>query len=198
MKHAFTSFRLILLVGLAACVAVSAAAQQSLGDAARKARQNRPPEPTTRVITNDDIATGSSVRAAEPGSPAPAASSSDEASKSSSEAKTGDDAKKEKDSSDDQAKLDKGWQEKIAAQKDQISLLERELDVLQRENKLRATNYYADAGARLRDEKKYAEDDRKYRDQVADKQKQIDDAKTKLEQTKDDARKAGASPSVIG
>jgi hypothetical protein len=197
MKHDFVFFRPLVLVGLAGCVTLSAAAQ-SLGDAARKARQNRPAEPTTRVITNDDISTGTPSRAVEPESAARSASSSDEASKSSSEAKTGDEAKKDKDSGDDQAKLDKGWQEKIAAQKDQISLMERELDVLQRENKLRATNYYADAGARLRDEKKYAEDDRKYRDQVAEKQKQIDDAKTKLEQMKDEARKAGASPSAIG
>ncbi|HWC16029.1 MAG TPA: hypothetical protein VG498_03415, partial [Terriglobales bacterium] len=62
----------------------------------------------------------------------------------------------------------------------------------------RASNYYGDAGTRLRNESKYVEDDRKSREAIAAKQKQLDDAKTKLEQMKDDARKAGASPSAIG
>jgi hypothetical protein len=197
MKHPFLSLRPFLLVGLAGCVTVSAAAQQSLGDAARKARQNRPAEPTTRVITNDDIATGASSSRA-PETYNSTGSTAEEAGKSSPEAKTGDEPKTAGAAGDDPAKLDKDWQEKIGAQKEKVALLERELDVLQRENKLRASNYYSDAGSRLRDEKKYAEDDRKYRDQIAEKQKQIDDAKTKLEQMKDDARKAGASPSAIG
>ena len=190
MKHSFL-FRSVLIFGLSIIFAAAVfGQQQSLGDAARQARKNKQAEPAKKVITNDDLA--------------PAKSGSDTSSSSSQAAAPAADASKEKSSDDkaklsgdDQAKLDKEWQDKISAQKDQIALLERELDVLQRENKLRAASYYADAGNRLRDEKKYAEEDRKYQDDIAAKQKAIDDAKTKLEQMKDDARKAGASASAI-
>jgi len=184
MKHNFLS-RSVLILGLGILLPAAVfAQQQSLGDAARQARKNKQAEPARKVITNDDIAT---PKSASDTSAQPAASGAD-----ASKEKSGDKAKL---SDDDQAKLDKEWQDKISAQKDQIALLERELDVLQRENKLRASSYYADAGNRLRDEKKYAEDDRKYRDEVAAKQKAIDDAKAKLEQMRDDARKAGANVS---
>ena len=72
---------------------------------------------------------------------------------------------------------------------------ERELDVMQRENKLRTADYYGDAGTRLRDAKKFTDDDRKYQDDIAAKQKALDDAKTKLDQTREEARKAGANVS---
>ena len=190
MKHNFLS-QSVLILGLSILLPAAVfAQQQSLGDAARQARKNKQPDPARKVITNDDIATtkpaSDTSSASQPATPAADASKE----------KSADD--KAKLSDDDQAKLDKEWQVKIGAQKDQIALLERELDVLQREDKLRATNYYADAGNRLRDPKKYAEDDRKYQDDIAAKQKAIEDAKTKLEQMKEDARKAGASASAIG
>jgi hypothetical protein len=182
--------RCVLISSLGVSLLGSAVAQ-SLGEAARKVRKNKPTEPTTKVITNDDLKSSGGLALPDTG-PAPA---------SDQEAKP--DAEKDKDkdkdkakaslSPDDQAKLDKEWQEKISAKQDQIALLERELDVLQRENKLRATNYYADAGTRLRDEKKYAEDDRKYQGDIATKQKAIDDAKAELDQMREQARKAGAN-----
>ena len=177
--------RCVLISSLGVSLLGSAVAQ-SLGEAARKVRKNKPTEPTTKVITNDDLKSSGGLALPDA---APAASDK--------EAKPDEDKDKEKAkaslSPDDQAKLDKEWQEKISAKQDQIALLERELDVLQRENKLRATNYYADAGTRLRDEKKYAEDDRKYQGDIAAKQKAIDDAKAELDQMREQARKAGAN-----
>ena len=185
MKHNLLS-QSVLILGLSILLPAAVfAQQQSLGDAARQARKNKQADPARKVITNDDIAATKSGSDASSSQPvAPAADASKE--KSDDKAKLSD---------DDQAKLDKEWQGKISGQKDQIALLERELDVLQRENKLRAATFYADAGNRLRDSKKYAEDDRKYQDDIAAKQKAIEDAKTKLEQMRDDARKAGASVS---
>ena len=58
---------------------------------------------------------------------------------------------------------------------------------------MRSSNYYGDAGNRLRNPQKYAEDDRKSRDDMAAKQKAIDEAKTELENMREEARKAGAS-----
>ena len=178
----------IVIVSVVIAAGSAAAQQQSLGDVARKARKNKPAEPTTNVITNETL-----------GSQIPSRAAADDDSKADAKKDDGDKDKDKKDekklSAEDQAKLDKEWQGKVDAAKNDIALAERELDVMQRENKLRAATYYADAGNRLRDEKKYAEEDRKYQADIAAKQKAIDDAKTKLEQTKDEARKAGANVS---
>ena len=179
--------------------------QQSLGDAARQARKDKPNESGSRVYTNDDFRPGSSSDLKSSESSDKTANASDSSTdktaspdKSADADKTAADKKKDKASGDEQAALDKDWQDKIAAQKDAIALIERELDVLQRESRLRTANYYADAGSRLRDQKKYAEDDRKYHEQIDGKQKDLDAAKAKLDSIKEEARKAGASPGVIG
>jgi hypothetical protein len=90
----------------------------------------------------------------------------------------------------------KQWGDKIAAQKDQIDLAARELDVLQREYQIRAAAMYADAGNRMRNEADWDKQDAQYKQQIADKQKALDDAKQKLEDIQEDARKAGAPSSV--
>ncbi|MGP0019501.1 MAG: hypothetical protein ACLPHP_13095 [Candidatus Sulfotelmatobacter sp.] len=90
----------------------------------------------------------------------------------------------------------KQWGDKIAAQKEQIDLTARELDVLQREYQIRAAAMYADAGNRMRNETDWDKQDAQYKQQIADKQKALDDAKQKLEDIQEDARKAGAPSSV--
>ena len=94
------------------------------------------------------------------------------------------------------AAADKQWADKIAAQKDQIDLLGRELDVLQREYQIRAAAMYADAGNRMRNSADWDKQDPQYKQQIADKQKSLDDAKQKLEDLQEEARKAGASASA--
>ena len=91
------------------------------------------------------------------------------------------------------AAADKQWADKIAAQKDQIDLLGRELDVLQREYQIRAAAMYADVGNRMRNSADWDKQDAQYKQQIADKQKALDDAKQKLEDLQEEARKAGAS-----
>jgi hypothetical protein len=61
---------------------------------------------------------------------------------------------------------------------------------LQRENRLRAATFYADAGNRLRNEKQYAEDDRKYQSDIQNKQKAISDAQAALEKMKEEGRRS--------
>jgi len=90
----------------------------------------------------------------------------------------------------------KQWGDKIAAQKDQIDLAARELDVLQREYQIRAAAMYADAGNRLRNEGNWDKQDAQYKQQIADKQKALDDAKQKLDDLQEEARKAGVPASV--
>jgi len=86
--------------------------------------------------------------------------------------------------------------DKIAAQKSEIDLLARELDVLQREYQIRAAAMYADAGNRMRNAAEWDKQDAQYKQQIADKQKSLDEAKQKLDDLQEQARKAGAPPSV--
>jgi hypothetical protein len=90
----------------------------------------------------------------------------------------------------------KQWGDKLAGQKDQIDLLGRELDVLQREYQIRAAAMYADAGNRIRNSADWDKQDAQYKDQIAAKQKALEDAKQKLDDMQEDARKAGVPSSV--
>jgi len=179
----FVSYTLAILA-FGCTLTTFAAAQQSLGDAAREARKNKPAEPTTKVVTNDDF--GRPWVSINPDS----SDSQGEAGKPGADKDK--DKNKEKTSAEQQAEVDRQWREKIAAQNEKIALLQRELDILQRENRLRASSYYGDAGSRLRNPGKYAEDDRQSRDNIAAKKKAINNAKTKLEKRKEAAGKAGA------
>lgn len=89
----------------------------------------------------------------------------------------------------------KQWNDKISEQKDQIDLNERELNVLQREYQIRAAAMYGDVGNRLRNSGDWDKQDAQYKQQIADKQKALDDARQKLEDTQEDARKAGVPDS---
>jgi len=93
-------------------------------------------------------------------------------------------------------KMNKQWGEKLDSQKDSINLLNRELDVLEREYKLRAAAMYGDAGNRFRNQADWDKQDAQYKQQIADKQKAIDDAKQKLDDMQEDARKAGVPSSA--
>ncbi len=90
----------------------------------------------------------------------------------------------------------KQWAEKLAAQKEQIDLLTRELDVMQREYQVRAAAMYADVGNRMRNAADWDKQDAKYKQDIADKQKALDDAKQKQDDLQEEARRAGVSASV--
>ena len=157
------------------------AAPPTLADIARAARKER--KPTVKVYTNDNLPKDAVINVTgqvQPEKPAEAAAG---AAVASPEA--------------DRKKVADAFQEKIAAGKKEIAQLERELDVMQRENKLRAASFYADAGTRLRDEKKYAEEDRKYQDDIAKKQEALTAARQKLDDLKESARRAGVPPGLI-
>jgi hypothetical protein len=100
------------------------------------------------------------------------------------------DASKPADGSDAQKANDE-WKQKFAEQQHQVDLLTRELDVTQREYRLRAAAFYADAGNRLRNQGSWDKEDAQYKQDVAKKQKALDDAKKALDDLKEQARKAG-------
>lgn len=88
------------------------------------------------------------------------------------------------------------WKKRIEDQRGQLDLLARELDVQNREYRLRAAAFYADAGNRLRNSTAWDKEDSQYKDQIAAKQKQLDDAKKQLEDMQEEARKAGVPSSM--
>jgi hypothetical protein len=62
---------------------------------------------------------------------------------------------------------------------------------------LRAAAFYGDAGNRIRNSAQWDKQDAEYKGKIADKQKAADDAKQKLDDMKEEARKAGVPPGMI-
>jgi hypothetical protein len=170
----------LLAVALVAAFTIvsSAGAQESLGELARKQRQSKRPS-SARVITNDDIA-----MAAAPAPVIAAEAKGDKSDKDKSDAAA-------VPSANDKTKLAASLKAKADEQKKNIAQLERELDVAQREYRLKVAVYYADVGNNLRDGKKWAEEDRKQRAELDDKQKALAAAKQKLADIQEQARAAG-------
>ena len=218
MKHiAYVGFGFVLF---AASVVVPASAQQSqasstqsqnqaqpsLADYARQIKKDSPqPKAKPKVFDNDNLPKddklsivgeqppaaadkSSEAKPADPMGNVPAATDKKSATETKAAATEDDQAKR-------QAAL-KEWQQKLTAQKDQIDLADRELDVLRREYQIRAAAFYADAGDRLRNSAAWDRQDTQYKQQIADKQKALDDAKQKLEAMQEEARKAGIPAAI--
>jgi hypothetical protein len=214
MKHiAYVGFGFVLF---AASVVVPASAQQSqasstqsqnraqpsLADYARQMKKDSPqPKSRPKVFDNDNLPKDDKLSVVGEQPPPVAADKSSEAKPADSTAnvppatdKKSATETKAAATEDDQAKRQaalKEWQQKLTAQKDQIDLIDRELDVLKREYQIRAAAFYADAGDRLRNSGAWDKQDTQYKQQIADKQKALDEAKQKLEDMQEEARKAG-------
>ncbi len=173
-------------------LATTFATAQSLGDVARKQRQQKKPA-ATRVYSNEDLPTSAPINIG--GSAT--AEETKPAEENVTEPKTGEKTEGATPSApEDLAKVATEWRAKADEQKKAISLLERELDVMQREYKQRIAAYYWDAGNRLRDDRRWADEERKYQADLADKQKQLAEARQKLDDLREEARKAGAPGSA--
>ena len=172
----------IALLALAGLMTTGAAAQ-SLGEYARQQRAKKGPAPAeVKEYTNDNLPTSGGLMAAGSGS----ATASDSA----GSAKSRGDADADK----DKAALEKEWRDKFTEQKNVIATLERELSVAERENSSRQAQTQTnsqDLGARLRNPVLWASENKKYQDEVDGKKKELEAAKQKLEDMKDDLRKAG-------
>jgi hypothetical protein len=219
MKHiACSGLGLMLLLGLtgvpagaqnqASTASQNSSSGSSLGDYARQVRKDPGNTTKPKVFDNDNLPREDKLsvvgRPATPAADSADAKTAQTESAASSDAKAGAAPEKApltstpKAPDDDKTKENavKQWADKLAAQKDQIDLLTRELDVLQREYQIRAAAMYADAGNRMRNSADWDKQDTQYKQQIADKQKAIEDAKQKLEDTQEDARKAGVPASV--
>jgi hypothetical protein len=170
----------------------SQAPDQPLGDYARKVHKDTDPaKAKPKVFDNDNLPTDDKISVV--GTPL-------DASNSDSSVKPADAKDASKPGSDPEAKKQadwKQWKDKVSAQKDQIDLSNRELDVLQKEYQLRAAAMYGDAGNRLRNSADWDKEDAQFKQQIADKQKAVEDAKQKLDDMQEQARKAGVPSSML-
>ncbi len=178
-------FTLVALF-LAALVALPAAAQESLADAARAAQKNKRPRPANEIVyTNDNIPeTGMVSTVGE--APAPAAETGD---KAKAGEKAG--AKDQAASAEDQKKLEEEWRKKFADARNELALLQREYDIAQKEHQLQAAVFYADAGTRLRNDRQWADQERDFQATMAAKKAKIDAQKQKIDDLTEELRKAG-------
>jgi len=185
----------------------SASSGQSLGEYARRVRKPGETSSKPKVFDNDNLPKTEHLSIVGKSQPSPTQQASTEAQRESAPAAciqstpaaaSGEKAAEAKNPEDQASKQTgwKQWSDKIKAQEQQIELVSRELDVLQREYQLRAAAMYADAGNRLRNQGEWDKQDAQYKQQIADKQKSVDDAKQKLDDLREEARKAGAPTSV--
>jgi len=188
------------------------AQQQPLGDYARAVKRTKAPAAKTaaKVYDNDNLPPAASINVA--GNDAkPASDQKDDAKQDQDTPKNPEETAKQEapagekkpeaqlkagQSAEDRQKALDAVKEKLAGQKDKISLLSRELDVLQREHQLKAAEFYANTARRTQNPNGFQSEDAKYKEQIADKQKQLDEAKGKLSGMEDEAHKAGAPNSI--
>ncbi len=194
---------------------VTAAGAQSLGDYAREVRKEKPQKPpAVKHFDNDNLPKDEHLSVVGQAPQPPAGGAPDAAAKADDASQTADQSKPDQ-SKADQSKPDQKadaqpgkdeaaqrqaayqeWKEKINTQKNQIDLLTRELDVLQREYRIRAAAFYADAGNRLRNAGPWDKQDAQYKQDIDAKQKALDAAKQKLDDLQEQARKAEVPSSV--
>jgi hypothetical protein len=182
---------------VAILMTLARAQSQSLGDYARTVRKDKKAT-GEKHYDNDNLPRTDKLSVVGNAAPEPETTErkdqgpADDQQKPATDAKKDDKATKdEADKADAQQKQGKEWQQKIADQKNQVDLLTRELDVLQREYRLRAAAMYADAGNRMRNQASWDKEDAQYKQRIADKQKAVDEAKQKVEDLQEQARKSG-------
>ncbi len=181
MKH--------LAIGTLLLLGVSGAAAQSLGDYARAVRKNKAePSAASRHYDNDNLPTTDKLSVVGPAPDSNAAPGSETANadpnaKAAAADLANADAEKKKAADE--------WKTKLDKQQEKIDSLNHELDLDQREYRLRAAAEYSDAGNRLRNVAQWDKDDAQYKTDMDAKQKALDAAKQELDQMQEDARKAG-------
>jgi hypothetical protein len=193
---------MILAGGLASCASAqdSTTQPQPLGDYARSVRKDKKTAPT-KQYDNDNMPVDDklSVVGGAGSSDSQAQTAASGGADAASSDKKGDDkppAIQPGQSQEDRQKTYDAWKDKLADQKAKVDLLNRELDVEQREYQLRAAAMYADAGNRLRNSGSWDKEDADYKQKIAEKKKAADDAKQQLDDMQENARKAGVPSSV--
>ncbi len=202
MKRAITMSLATLLIGFACTAAAFAQGTQSLGDYARSLKKstNAPAPAAQKVYDNDNMPTTASVSVVGNSSGNTDAANTGDAKNADAPSAPGD--KKDEPQIkagqpvDERKQAVDAWKQKLDDQNEKIGALSHELDLLQRDYRVKAAEFYADTARRTQNPTGFAKDDADYKEQIADKQKALDAAKAKLSDLQEEARKAGAPTSV--
>jgi hypothetical protein len=168
---------------------ISGAAAQSLGDYARAVRKDKAePSSTSRHYDNDNLPTSQplSVVGPPPTADTNAAPEAEDAKPKSSEkaaAANPADAERQKAAED--------WKTKIDEQQKKLDSLNHDLDLAQREYRLRVATQYDSEGNRIQNAGQWGKEDAQYRTDTEAKQKAIEAAQQELNDVQDQAHKAG-------
>jgi hypothetical protein len=165
----------------------SLASAQSLGEVARSTRKAKvQPTSSTKHFDNDNLPKTDKLSVVGPEAANGAAPAGDP---NAAAAQTP--PVDPKTAAEDRQRAADEWKDKIAEQKKTIDSLNHELDLTQREYRLRAVAQYSDAGNRLRNSAQWDKEDTDFKKQLEEKQKAVDDAKKELDNLQEQARKAG-------
>lgn len=184
---------LSMAVGALLLWGVSAAAQ-SLGDVARSARKGKAHQSSaSHHYDNDNLPKTDHLSVVGPApAPAPDTTDANQAAEADHQGQTAQEPPKTKaGSAEERKKASVEWKKKIDAQKQKVESLSHDLDLTQREYRLRAAVMYADAGNRLRNAATWDKEDAQYKQQIVDKEKAVSAAKQELDDLQEQARKAG-------
>ncbi len=186
-----------IAIGAFLLLGVYAAQAQSLGDVARSVRKGKTQQsPENRRYDNDNLPKTDHLSVVGP----PVADNSTGAQSTDPGAAPDPSAQAAQNPAADpnlaaaeRKRVEDEWKSKIAAQKQKIDSLNHDLELTQREYRLRAVAMYSDAGNRLRNQAAWDKEDADFKKQLEEKQKAVDSAKEELDNLQEQARKAGAS-----
>ena len=177
-------------VGLVFGLVPSLSAQQPLGDIARENRKANKPK-AIKVYDNDNLPTTAPI------SMVGVVNTPDSTKPKGPEAKDSDQTSNKKtepaatDTPEARAKILEALKGDLEQQRTKVADLTQQLDLLNREYRLRTALYYSDAGYRLRAPQVWAEEDQRYRTNISDKQQELTAAQAKLADLEEAARKSG-------
>jgi hypothetical protein len=183
----------LVMASMVTTASLAQSGTDSLAEYAR-ARKKEKPAPTKKVYDNENLPQDEHISVVGPApsdDKANSTSSDPNASKPSADAVAAKNETTPGESPEDREKVYGDWQKKINDQKAVLDLAQRELDVSQREYRMRSAAVYADVGYRLRNASQWDKEDTQYKQQIAAKQKAVDAAKQALTTLQEQARKSG-------
>jgi hypothetical protein len=173
---------------------IGGASAQSLGDYARAVRKNKAePSSTSRHYDNDNLPTSEPLSVVGPPSAADANAApeaGDAKSKSSDQAAPVNPAAADAADAERQ-KTEDEWNKKLDSQQAKVDSLNHEIDLQQREYRLRVATQYDSESNRIQNAGQWGKEDAQYRSDTEAKQKALDAAQQELNDLQDQAHKAG-------
>ncbi len=194
-------FAAVSLLLLAFPLCFAAPQQQSVAEAARKAREQKKNQPkAARTLTTDDLAgKPRSVPAAAPAekeTAAPTEATDEKAGAPEEKVRPPEEqpgAEAEKEAKPKDEKGEAYWRKRFAEARAKLQAAEKEADLLQRELNLQQQQFYSDPNKALREQYE-RKDINENSQKVAEKKKEIERLKQALSDLEDELRRASGDP----